>query len=985
MISFTSPIALFLLLLIPYFVWVGRPYRLQSGRGRWRDWASLGLRLFILLLLTFSLAGTQMVQAADDVAVIFLIDASDSMGPEQAAAAETFVREAITNMPANAQAAVILFGSNALVERPMSGLTELGPIRSVPQSLQTNISGAIRLGLALFPAGSGRRMVLLSDGIVTSGATREAGRLAAAANVQIDYVPLTPPDLITEAMLTEVRAPTRVVEGDLFNITLTVQSSHNMPGRLRVLSGGTIVYDESIELRRGQHDHVIRLRATQQEFARYQVQLVPEQDTYYQNNQLSAFTEIVGPPRVLLVGTDPAAEIEYEAGQLVEALTAVGIEVDQITPTMLPSDLPALSNYASILLVNVSARMLSTRQMEALQSYVRDLGGGVVAVGGPTSYGMGGYFQTPLAELLPVDMEIQDQERFPSVSIVIVIDRSGSMGISEGGGLSKIELAAEASVRVVELLNDMDEIAVIPVDTQPSNPIGPMPAAQREEAIARIREMSAGGGGIFMRTGLLAAEEALANSSTQVQHIIVLADGSDAEEKQEVPAILGRLTNAGVTVTMVSIGVGQDTAWLEEMAMVGNGRFHLTQDATNLPQIFTEETANVQRSYLIEEPFFPTLVSRSPILSGIQQVPALYGYVGTSPKATAQVILETHQGDPLLAAWQYGLGRSVAWTSDATGRWGLDWVRWEGFPVFWAQAVRWTVSQSRDSLVEMSVVYQNDQARLLVDARDGDGRYLNGLDMTANLVAPTGQVETVRLTQRAPGRYETSFQPQIEGAYFIRLAGEDEGSGAVIGQTGGWVLGYSPEYQQLEPDVDLLAQLAGLTGGRDITGNQTAVFDSAPQSQASSRPIWPWLTLLALLLLPLDVGLRRLVVTRRDMARLGEWLFGRFRSEPAAAPTQSEPVARLFAAKRRAGTQRDRAEGLPTTTVPTATVPTTTVPTATVPTTTVPDPPKEDEGQKRPPVRPAGPTADRPSPAAPDSLAARLLRQKQGKQQDNDL
>ncbi len=961
MISFTTPAALLLLLLLPYFVWAGRPYHHYTNRGRWRDWASLGLRLLILLLLVFSLAGAQMVRASDEVAVVFLIDASDSMGPEQAAAAETFVREAIADMPPQAQAAVILFGANALVERPMSAVPELGPIRSVPQSLQTNIAGAIRLGMALFPAGSGRRLVLLSDGIATSGDTIEAARLAAAAKVQIDYVPLIPPALITEAMLTEVRAPTRVVQGDLFNITVTAQSSHNMAAQLRVLSGGTIVYDEPVELRRGQTNHTIRLRATQQEFARYQVQLVPERDTYFQNNQLAAFTEIVGPPRVLLVAAAETETAVYEAGQLFEALIAAGLEVEQTPPAELPADLPGLSNYASVVLANVSARTLTLRQMKGLQSYVRDLGGGLVAVAGPNSFGVGGYLDTPLAEALPVEMEIQDQERFPSVSIVIVIDRSGSMGIREGQ-FSKIELAAEASVRVVELLNDGDEITVIPVDTRPYNPVGPLPASEREEAIARIREMTAGGGGIYMRTGLLAAEEALANSATQIQHIIVLADGDDAEEKEGVPEILARLTDAGVTATMVSIGTGRDVAWLEQMAVLGNGRFHLTTDAAELPQIFSEETTSVQRSYIIEEPFFPTLTGRSPILSGIQQVPPLYGYVGTSPKAAAQVVLATHQGDPLLATWQYGLGRAVAWTSDATGRWGVDWVRWDGFATFWAQAVRWTISQDRDSLVEMVVVYRDEQARLLVDVRDENGRYRNGLTMTANVVAPTGQVETVTLRQQAPGRYEANFRPQIEGAYFIRLAGEDETAASVVGQTAGWVLGYSPEYRQLEPDLELLARLADLTGGQNVAANGSAVFERAPQAQASSQPVWPWLTLLALLLLPVDVGLRRLVVTRQDVARLGEWLFGRFRPAQVPAPAQPEPVARLFAAKQRALAQRDQTQ------LPTASD----------------SPPVSTIGAKEVEKRPSTPTTPNNEADNTDSLAARLLRQKQTKHHDSD-
>ncbi|NJN53551.1 MAG: hypothetical protein HC804_01635 [Anaerolineae bacterium] len=159
-----------------------------------------------------------------------------------------------------------------------------------------------------------------------------------------------------------------------------------------------------------------------------------------------------------------------------------------------------------------------------------------------------------------------------------------------------------------------------------------------------------------MRTGLEAAAQALAESPTPIKHIIVLADGSDSEQKEGVPELLAGLTAEDVTISFVSIGGGPDVPWLQQMAEVGNGRFHLTDRAANLPQIFTQETTNIQRSYLIEERFFPELSSNSPILSGITAVPPLYGYVGTSPKDTAQVILTTHQGDPLLAAWQYGLG-----------------------------------------------------------------------------------------------------------------------------------------------------------------------------------------------------------------------------------------------------------------------------------------------------------------------------------------
>lgn len=957
--NFSFPIALLLLLTLPYFIWLGKPR--NTAVRRWRDWVSLGLRITILLLLTLSLAGTQLVRAADELAVVFLIDNSDSISSAQREAAETYVRTAIESMPVTDETAVIVFGSNALVDRPMSGLAELSTIQSVPQQLQTNLPEAIRLGLAIFPAGHARRLVIISDGANTVGDALEAANLAAAAGVEIDYVPITQTRPDNEALLTSVRAPARVIDGETFRIEVTAESTQDMPATLRVTSGGEIIHEESVQLRRGVNNLVVRLRATEQQFARFRVQLSPANDTYFQNNEMAAFTEIVGPPRVLIVAEAGSVDndgtpIPDESPQIQLALQAAGLTVERTTPADLPASLAELSNYASLVLVNVNAKNLSPRKMETIQSYVRDLGGGLVVVGGPQSYGMGGYFGTALEETLPVDMQIKDQDRFPSVSIVLVIDRSGSMGANEGG-VTKIQLAAEGAVRVVELLNDFDEITVIPVDTQPNNQIGPLPAGDKATAVNLIRRISAGGGGIYVRAGLEAASQALAQSDTQVKHIVILADGSDSEQKEGVPQLIEGLTAQNVTVSTVSIGGGPDTAWLEEMAALGNGRFHITNQAANLPQIFTQETTAIQRSYLIEERFFPNLSSNSPILTGITAVPPLYGYVGTSPKATAQVILESHQGDPLLASWQYGLGRAVAWTSDATGRWATDWVQWNGFAAFWAQAVRWTNSQEQDNNIEAFVTYTNDQAVLTVDARDEASGFVNNLELETNVVAPDGEVENLPLQQVGPGRYEAAFTPQSDGAYFIRVAGNSDADEEIaIGQTVGWVLGYSPEYASFESNIGLLESMAELTGGQDLTGLETAVFDHNLPSQRATRPIWHWLTLTAVLLLPIDIAMRRLVITKKDMARAWAAIFGRWQPAPVEPAPRSEQVSRLFQAKNRAGTtQTTNAE---------------------TPPNSPPSIQRQDASQPAPQPPPPPSAAKKPSAPAKGSLASRLLEKK---------
>jgi hypothetical protein len=452
--------------------------------------------------------------------------------------------------------------------------------------------------------------------------------------------------------------------------------------------------------------------------------------------------------------------------------------------------------------------------------------------------------------------------------------------------------------------------------------------------------MGAGGGGIYVRTGLEAAAEALSQSANEIKHIILLADGADSEQKEGVPELIESLAAEGVTVSTVSIGDGPDVPWLEEMAELGGGRFHLTNRASNLPQIFTQETTAIQRSYLVEEQFFPALgqtafarqhpIFRAMERAGITRVPPLYGYVGTSSKQTAQEILQTHLGDPLLAAWEYGLGRAAAWTSDATGRWAVDWVGWSGFPTFWSNLVRWTIREDGGGALQTEVIFADEEAVLNVEARDASEALLNELSLNATVVDPDGGAHELAMQQVGPGRYEATFLPPAEGAYLIRVAGQEAAEGQAVGQTSGWVMGYSPEYSRLEEDDQLLAAVSTVTGGRDLTAQfaenefDAILLHDLPAASAS-RPIWPWLLLLAILLLPVDIAVRRVVVTRSDGRRLWNATVGRLQPSIRPGTVQSEQVTRLFRAKKRAAraSSRDPADGGRKAAAPDETLPTT--------------------------------------------------------------
>jgi hypothetical protein len=398
--------------------------------------------------------------------------------------------------------------------------------------------------------------------------------------------------------------------------------------------------------------------------------------------------------------------------------------------------------------------------------------------------------------------------------------------------------------------------------------------------------------------------------------------------------------------------------FLEDIAELGGGRYYFTDRAATLPVIFAEETQLAMRSYIVEEPFYPTLTAVSPILTGIEAVPQLAGYVATSPKPAGRVILTTHQNDPLLATWQYGLGRAAAWTSDATGRWAQQWVGWDEFSRFWAQVVRWTIVERTEVPVEMKVAMEGEVAHVAVDAQDAGGAFVNGLDAGVSIVGPDGNPVQVELLQTAPGRYEGAFVPQAEGAYVMRLTGslEDE---EVVALTTGWVMGYSPEYASLEGDPTYLAGLAEVGGGGVLAEPAEAIAHNI-RGVGMRRDLWPYLLALATVLLPFDVGVRRLALGRRDFVRIWAWVVARLPGRRPVAETPS-PVGRLFQAKariedaRRSEAQRPAVTATPPKVAPSASTEYPAIPT-------------------QPSSRPSAP---QPPPAESGTLAGRLLRKKQ--------
>ncbi|HEX8228898.1 MAG TPA: VWA domain-containing protein [Chloroflexia bacterium] len=911
-LSFSRPLVLLLLLLlVPLTVYLSRTSLafLRRGARRW----SLGLRLAIVVLLVLSLAGAGITRADQRLSVVYLLDRSDSVSAEAQAQQAAYVSQAIAELREGDAAGVIVFGSGALVDRPVVADKTVPDLASAPSTTYSNLAEALRLGLAVAPGDTARRLVLISDGRENLGSAEWSARLAGANGVAIDVVPL-PAATGPEVWVESLRAPSPVRENERVALQLGISSSVDTTATLLISLDGTPLSTQEVRLVRGTNSYVQTLPPAVRGFHTYSVQVVAPTgtDTRSENNRYSAFSLVLGKPRVLIV---EGKEGEAEA---LRAAIAPSVDSDVLPPASMPTGIADLAGYDGIVLVNVPASSLTTSGLESLQVAVRDLGKGLVVVGGDESYAAGGYWRTPLEEMLPVDLNLPSKLDIPSVGMVLVIDRSGSMGVGHvlnGVGVTKLSLAKEAAYQAVAQLSGKDYVGVIAFDSEATWAVELQPLGDPTQFHDRIQGISLGGG-THIYSGLHPAVQSLIASKARSKHIVVLTDG--ISEGGDYEGLLKQMEANDITLSSVAVGSEADEAFLQNLATVGKGRFYSTEDGNALPQIFAHESHIAARSYLIEHPFAPARTSPSAILDGLGGLPTLQGYVGTSPKPTGQVALVSDAGDPVLAQWQYGLGRVVAWTSDAKGQWATDWVAWPDFPRFWTQALRWSTGAEAGNLLQPRVEWEGGTARVSVDAAQPDGSLISDLTVGAQVVGPDLVTSTLSLKQTAAGRYEGTFPATEEGAYLLQVRGASEQIGSV-GQTLGMVVPYSPEYRGAPTDSGLLARLAALTGGRVLSlDNPSASLEHNLPPARSTSDLWPLLLFLAILLLPFDVGVRRLAITRADVDRAWAEVRRRLgwsgRTVPATAPQASTPqVAALFGAKERS---RERLDAGPATPIP---------------------------------------------------------------------
>ena len=905
-IAFETPLAL--LLLIPALaltVGLYRSARRRIGVGRRR--AALIVRTMLLSALVLALAGFRLVLPVDRLATVFVVDLSDSVGNEGREEALAFLRETLEVIPDGDLAGIVAFGKEALVERLPSDLDEIDRIASTPVRSATDIGAAFRLATALFPDDAQKRIVLMSDGNDTGATGQAEAALAATRDIRIEtfLVGLGSSD---EVLIERVSTPSTSNLGESIEVLAEIRSSVAQQATVRLFADGVLAATQPVALEDGLTRVVFDVTPSEAGFHMFRVLVEAGRDTFSENDRGDSNTIVKGEPRTLILAGN-----ESVAAELVDALETQRQQVDTIIPETLPTDLGTLTTYDSIVLVDVPRVRLNDRQLAALQVYVRDLGKGLVMIGGPDSYGAGGYQRTPLEETLPVDMGVRDREKQPDVALVVVIDQSGSMDAChcntfEGGmggtqinGVRKVDIGKEAILRAAAAMTERDELGVVSFNEQAHWVVRTQPLGGVEDLQGQIAGIQpVGQTNIFV--GLEQAVESLEGAAATRRHIILLTDGWSSSGQYE--QVLQRMSAAGITLSTVGAGGGSNP-FLEGLAERGGGRFYDAANPASIPDIFLKETQQVAGEQIIEEPFFPIQTSSSPIIRGLDEgFPRLQGYNGTTAKPAAQTVLVTARDDPLLAQWQYGLGRSVAWTSDSTGRWARDWLGWGGFSRFFSQLVAWTFPGEETGGIEARFDSVGGRTTLHVESVEADGSPRDFYDTTAVVLGPDLQPRDVPLTQVAPGVYEAALGEIDAGAYAVRVTQTRPGD-TPLGRTVGLVAPISAEYRVLGANEPFLAAVRTATGGGVVeTALDPWVHDLDLTS--SFTDLWPLLLVIALLLWPIDIALRRVSVGRREFAAAGAWVRGIGRRRGRVAE-RTAAGAGLFAARERATSSGTRA------------------------------------------------------------------------------
>jgi uncharacterized membrane protein len=855
------------ILLVP-LIWLG--LRNLAALGLLRRVLAIVLRCLVVLILVALLARPMLTRTSKRMTLVAVIDRSQSIPASLQKEALGYLSHALTAKAAIDQLAVVDVAEAASISKLPGGDTAIRQRNTTLTGQQSKLADGVQMAMAIAPPDTAVRILLVSEGNETGGDLKEAARIAAANKIPIDVLPIHY-SYDNEVIFKRLAAPTKARSGQTVQLRLILNSTTNVHGKLLLNLNGEpvdLVPDSpeiavEVDLEPGTNVETVSIPVGSYGIHEFEAVFMPDepwQDRIVQNNRASAITYVAGPGNILVVDADGTT------GQsLSKALQSTDMDVRYITAAEFPDNLSMLMGTDAVVLVDSGCGNFTYQQQEMLCRYVTDLGGGLIMAGGPQSFGAGGWIGSPVAEILPVDLDPPQKKQLPKGALVLIMHACEMPQGNYWG--TRVAIAA------VKTLSRLDLVGILAYNWQgPSDWVFPLgPAGDKKAVIAAIEQMQMGDMP-SLHDHLQAAYNKLKNCDASQKHVIVISDGDPAAPSQQ---LLAQCKEAGITCTGVAIfpHSSMDVQSLVRVAQSTGGRFYDVKDPQQRPQIFIKEAQVVRRALIVEETFTPQVAySLSEILKGISgAVPDLDGYVVTGPKGGLnQVILSSTQADPILATCQSGLGRCAAFTSSVDSRWASRWLQWGGFERFWEQAVRWAAKPAQSADCEVFADVQGRQVTVSVEAIDAEGKFIQFANIEGQIIAPDVSTNQLELTQTGPGQYQGRFQAGASGSYVVNLRYKKLADDTMHFSQTTVTIPFAPEFRDLTDNAPLLAEVSDISGGRILGSdpNQADLFDYAGlKFPETELPLLRPLMLVWLALFLLDVAARRVILDVRAIAR----------------------------------------------------------------------------------------------------------------------
>ncbi|MCR4937426.1 MAG: VWA domain-containing protein [Lachnospiraceae bacterium] len=738
-------------------------------------------RAVLVLLCILSLLGIRLPKMSKDAVTVFLADISESdrQNTEQI---EEYLDKELSLMPSGNSYGIVCFGKDAQVDQFVTGKDVFMGLNTAADYTATDFEKAIQRAVSMIPDGAPGRIVVLTDGRQTAGDIENAAALVNNGNISLEAVKL-PARTGDDCYMESVDLPEILHPGEPYNLQALVESNYETDAVISVISDGKVLKEESVKLKKGHNGFIFEETAGADPLECFEVRVTATSDTCPENDVISAYAQVTDAPKILVIRGSSET-----SGAFDKLLSATSADVDTVKASKAPSDLNSLLAYRTVILENAYKEELPEGFLENIDTYVKDYGRGFIMTGGEDSFMLGGYNESSIEKILPVNMELRSVIEVPETAIVLVIDHSGSMDTYGGNGHSILEVAVEAAKRSVDNLRDEDEVGVIAFDDRPSWYHELSDASDKAGIKSDIGRIGSGGG-TMIAPAIEEAVKALEKSDAQIKHVILLTDGMG--ETSDFSNLTSRIKKDGITLSTVAVGQGSDIKLLKSLAYECDGRYYYADAASSIPRIFAMEVFPGGNSYL-KNGDYSLSVKSDDITDGLFENgwPAIRGYVAGSAKTGASELIKSEEGDPILTVWQYGLGKTVAWNTDVSGRWSAGFSGQDDYAALWKRINDFCTGAG--NIGEDRVDVKEEGGRTILEYHTDEYDDTTAID--GIYTTPEGETGELVFTAEEPGVYRSVIENAEEGLYNINVRRSDDGnlSGAF---TTAAAVRYSDEYR----------------------------------------------------------------------------------------------------------------------------------------------------------------------------------------------